>query len=58
MVPIRPVEMGLELLFDEIRTATWKERFSFLRFVLWEVPLIILSETIDIVRERAERRKV
>lgn len=44
MVPIKPVEMGLELLWEGIKEATWRERYEATKFFLIEIPVGILVE--------------
>jgi hypothetical protein len=44
MVPIKPVEMMTALLIEEIKNATWKERYAATKFILFEVPRDIIIE--------------
>lgn len=52
MVPIKPVEMMLELLIEDIKAATWRERYEATKFVLFEVPRDILFELFYWVKEK------
>lgn len=44
MVPIKPVEMMTELILEDIKNATWRERYEATKFFLVELPLGILLE--------------
>lgn len=52
MVPIKPVEMMTELLLEEIKEATWAERWDAIKFLLWTVPTDILVELFYWAKEK------
>ncbi len=58
MVPIKPTEMILELLIEEIKEATWQERRDALKFLLWEVPTGLLVELFYWLQEKAGHKEL
>ena len=52
MVPIKPVEMMIELLIEDIKAATWRERYEATKFFLIELPLGIVSELFNWAKEK------
>ena len=52
MVPIKPVEMMIELLIEEIKESTWRERYEATKFFLFEIPKDIMIELFYWAKEK------